>query len=286
MSYPSLNASSRALPPIAPGPSPRKKLFIPVFHRRSSHDLPMMDLVENQQQQQRSPSSSASVPQNLAQLGQLPPPTRPSAGQNFHSSPALGETLKGWRRSRTDSVQTSRDSVLRPPRPYRDQIPSAPASGSSSPLAKNKPIISSPHPTTSTSPHTPPTKPRRHSPPIVPRIPASFDAVLLSLKSVSLPCQPPRIDACSSSSSAGPSTLVQLHIAGQTFLIQLEKIQRSSSFLFDFVTACLAMEEEATSPTGGSWDGRESDGGTFSEVETDWEASRSQTSLNRYSSDR
>ena len=267
MSYPSLNASSKALPP----PSPNKKRLIPSFvqKRRSSHDLPM----------------------------QAPP--RPQLSLSSHSSASLGmgaqvvstpeEALNSWRRESIDlqnldinraslygstsesshggpgsarrSLSSRRPSYTSVAEEEGDSLPSPPASSAGS-ASEAMDRSTSHH-----SSYPPPSMP-------APLSSTSFSATLLSSKTVRLPRQPFAVE-----SSAGQTTLVQLQIAGQTFIIPLANMQRCQSNLAHFVGACLEIDHE--SDAGGD---SETGGGLFSESEAESSASRTDGSL-RYSSD-
>lgn len=223
MSYPSLNASSKALPP----PSSPKKRLLPSFvqKRRSSHDLPMMA---------------------------APPPPRPL---HTHSSPAgtLGmgaqvvstpeEALNSWRRESVELklLDRNRQSLSVVPGEYspqrtlssrrpsytsvqeEDQLPSPPSSSAGSAPDMDRSRISQ-------QSFPPPTMP-------APLASTSFSSTLLSSKTVRLPRQPFAVES--------NTTLVQLQVAGQTFIIPLANLQRSQSNLAHFVGACLEIEDES-----------------------------------------
>ncbi|KAL7414275.1 hypothetical protein BDY24DRAFT_34056 [Mrakia frigida] len=251
MSYPSLNASSKALPP----PSPNKKRLLPSFTKRrsSSHDdLPMQ--APPRPIQQVSPPSSYSTPT----LG---------SGAQIVSTPE--EALNAWRRESIDmrnqqqrgresgqgffdsERSLSQSSSQRNSTSNNQQLPSPPSSS----VGRSRTYsISAPTPTLP-----------------APLNPSSFTATLLSSKSVKLPRQPfPAVE------QGDQSTLVQLQIAGQTFIIPLANLQRSSSNLAHFVHACLDIDNEIESDEGGAGGGT-----SFSETDDDEGRGTSQ----RWSSD-
>lgn len=92
---------------------------------------------------------------------------------------------------------------------------------------------------------------------------ARFSALLLSHKSVFLPRQPfPQGEVGVGAAPAALSTLVQLQVAGSTYIITSESLERygASSALALFISSCIEMNDSRKSPHTD---------GTFSDCETD-----------------
>lgn len=216
MSYPSLNASSKALPL----PSPKKRLLPSFQMRRSSQDLPMQ------------------APPRPLQHFDLPPSSlsTPSLGSGAQIVSTPEEALNSWRRESIDAARNQQDQG-RDFNPAGQGFYHQRSLSQTSSSHRNSQLPSPPSSVSATTMSIPLPAPLN---------PTSFTATLLSSKTVKLPRQPfPAVE------QGDQSTLVQLQVAGQTFIIPLANLQRSSSNLAHFVHACLDIDNEGESDAGG-----------------------------------
>lgn len=274
MSYPSLNVRSAALPPPATPTRNRSRFLSHLSLSRSKSsdsdaELPLMTMPDSP----LSPNGARPT----SQTGQ--PSSEPASLWERRSGMSTIGSIN-WGHGRSASVIPTASSTSSPASArLSDQYIFRSASSDGVPQASDLPALpSSPKPVL---PPRPPRAFRLRSPPcpqpallvelasipaLVPARPPpprpelnlsvdTFAAVLISQKTVTLPPQPPSV----SSAAAPLETLVQLQVAGSTFIISLRSIERYPSHLARFANGC-------TATTDYSEDDIETDG-TFSSID-------------------